>query len=68
MFSSLSSDFDKQIELIDECFSLWQRSKSSQLTATIKMTLSKVCRYFCFYFHLLNFSKNFILFYYYYLF
>jgi len=43
MFSSLSSDFDKQIQLIDECFSLWQRSKSSQLTTTIKTTLSKVC-------------------------
>ncbi|CAF4696672.1 unnamed protein product, partial [Rotaria sp. Silwood2] len=41
MFSSLSSDFDKQIQLIDECFLLWQRSKSSQLTTTIKTTLSK---------------------------
>ncbi|CAF2088985.1 unnamed protein product [Rotaria magnacalcarata] len=41
MFSSLSSDFEKQIQLIDECFSLWQRSKSAQLTSTIKTTLSK---------------------------
>ncbi|CAF3430204.1 unnamed protein product [Rotaria sp. Silwood1] len=41
MFTSLSSDFDKQIQLIDECFSLWQRSKSSQLTTIIKTTLSK---------------------------
>lgn len=43
MFSSLSSDFDKQVQFIDECFSLWLRSKSSQLTTTIKTTLSKVC-------------------------
>jgi hypothetical protein len=43
MFGSLSSEFDKQIQLIEECFSLWQRSKSSQLTTTIKTTLSNVC-------------------------
>ncbi|CAF0784428.1 unnamed protein product [Adineta steineri] len=41
MFAALSSDFDKQFQLVSECFSLWQRSKSSQLTTTIKTTLSK---------------------------
>ena len=41
MFASLSSEFEKQIQLINECFSLWQRSKSAQLTTTIKNTLSK---------------------------
>ena len=42
MFASLTSDFDKQNQFIEECFSLWQRSKSAQLTTTIKTTLSKV--------------------------
>ena len=41
MFSSLSTDIDKQMELINECFSLWQRSKSTQLTIIIKQTLLK---------------------------
>ncbi|CAF1260717.1 unnamed protein product [Adineta ricciae] len=41
MFVSLTSEFDKQMQLINECFSLWQRSKSAQLTSVIKSTLSK---------------------------
>ena len=60
MFSSLSSDFDKQMQLIDECFSLGQRSKSSQLTTTIKTTLSKVCFIinFIFLIHIIIFFFN----------
>ena len=41
MFASLSSDFDKQMQLVDECFALWQRSKSAPLTTAMKATLSQ---------------------------
>ena len=40
MFTGLATE--KQHQFVDECFSLWSRSKSSQLTTAIQTALSQV--------------------------